>query len=137
MASQCAATGFEAIILSFGSGFDPASTNKTYIAQVADDVAYVHSKGLIIGGYTLMQNPPGLRGRLEDYCASPDGGSGYNTHIADFTTAFHARYRAAIIDFLAQTRMDMLETDGVCMTTPRPCACPWTCSRRTVNTRIE
>jgi hypothetical protein len=110
VADQCAATGFEAIILSFGSGFNPSSTNATYIRQMAADVAYVHSKGLLIGGYTLMQNPPGLSG--DDYCQSPDGGSGYNTHIADFTTAFHSSYREAIIAFLNATKMDMLETDG-------------------------
>jgi len=57
-----------------------------------------------------MQNPPGLAG--EDYCAGPDGGSGYNTHIADFTTDFHRKYREAIVAFLGKTKMDMLETDG-------------------------
>ena len=57
-----------------------------------------------------MQNPPGLHGA--DYCKSPDGGSGYNTKIADFTTAFHAQYRANILSFLEQTTMEMLETDG-------------------------
>ena len=35
VADQCAATGFEAIILSFGSGFDPSSTNASYIARIA------------------------------------------------------------------------------------------------------
>ena len=50
VADQCAETGFEAIILSFGSGFNPSSTNASYIAQMAKDVEYVHSKGLIIGG---------------------------------------------------------------------------------------
>ena len=49
------------------------SAKEEYIATMAADVAYVHAKGLIIGGYTLMQNPPGLAGA--DYCRSPDGGS--------------------------------------------------------------
>ena len=56
-----------------------------------------------------MQNPPGLSG--EDFCKSPDGGSEYNSHIADFTTDFHKQYRDAIVDFLGKTKMDMLETD--------------------------
>ena len=38
VADQCAETGFEAIILSFGSGFNPSSTNASYIAQMAKDV---------------------------------------------------------------------------------------------------
>jgi hypothetical protein len=110
VADQCASVGFEAIILSFGSGFNPSSTDPSYIAEVTADVEYVHKKGLIIGGYTLMQNPPGLTGN--DYCKSPDAGSNYNSHIADFSTAFHRRYREAIIAFLRKTNMDMLETDG-------------------------
>ena len=57
-----------------------------------------------------MQNPPGLSG--DDYCKSPDGGSEYNSHIADFTTEFHRKYRDAIVAFLGETKMDMLETDG-------------------------
>eukprot|EP01048_Picozoa_sp_COSAG05_P014590 COSAG05_NODE_1668_length_4309_cov_3.260570_4_plen_111_part_00 len=50
VADQCAKAGFEAIILSFGSGFNPSSTDDKYIDQMTADVAYVHSKGLIIGG---------------------------------------------------------------------------------------
>ena len=85
-------------------------THRVVLPQA--DVDYVHSKGIIIGGYTLMQNPPGLGGM--DMCQNPDGGSTqtYNAHIADFTTKFHATYRANIHAFLGQTGMDMLETDG-------------------------
>eukprot|EP01045_Picozoa_sp_COSAG04_P010028 COSAG04_NODE_602_length_12195_cov_7.867560_1_plen_113_part_00 len=46
VADQCAETGFEAIILSFGSGFNPSSTNASYIAQMAKDVEYVRSPQL-------------------------------------------------------------------------------------------
>lgn len=113
VADQAHATGFEAILLSFGSGFDPSSTNQTYIAQVKNDTLYCRSKGVMIGGYTLMQNPPNLRGN--DYCQSPDGAkapSGMPARIADFSTAFHSTYRANILNFLRATTMDLLETDG-------------------------
>lgn len=110
VADQAAEAGFEGIILSFGSGFDPSSTNASYISRIRNDTLYCRSKGLMLGGYTLMQNPPGLAG--DDYCASPDGESGYNTRIADFSTAFHATYRSNIVAFLEATTMELLETDG-------------------------
>jgi hypothetical protein len=31
VADQASSVGFEALLLSYGSGFDPASTNRTYI----------------------------------------------------------------------------------------------------------
>jgi hypothetical protein len=111
VAAQAAAVGFEAMLLSFGSGFDPSSTNQTYIARVAADTAYAKSLGIEMGGYTLMQNPKNLTG--EDTCHSPDARAGpVATHIADFSTAFHRRYRDNIVDFLRRTGMSMLETDG-------------------------
>ena len=110
VADQASELGFEGIILSFGSGFDPSSTNATYIARIRNDTLYCRSKGLMLGGYTLMQNPPGLSGN--DYCKPPDGEADYGTHIADFSTPFHATYRSRIVAFLEQTTMEMLETDG-------------------------
>ena len=110
VADQAAAVGFEGIILSYGSGFDPSSSDHQYIERVRQDTLYCRSRGLLLGGYTLMQNPPGLEGN--DYCKSPDGATTYNTHIADFSTAFHAAYRKRIFKFLERTTMQLLETDG-------------------------
>ena len=114
VAAQAAAVGFEAMLLSFGSGFDPSSTNQTYIARVAADTAYAKALGIEMGGYTLMQNPPHLTGN--DTCHSPDARAGPvpvgASTIADFSTAFHQRYRDNIVSFLKRTGMSMLETDG-------------------------
>lgn len=111
-ADQAAQAGFEGMLLSFGSGFDPSSTDPAYIARVRNDTEYARSKGLMLGGYTLMQNPPGLdrQTRPDDFCRDPDGAE--YAHIADFTTDFHRQYRENIVAFLKATTMEMLETDG-------------------------
>ena len=43
---QMADVGFEMMIYSFGSSFDLESTNATYIAQLAEDIAYANSLGI-------------------------------------------------------------------------------------------
>ena len=53
---QCAAVGFEMIIMSFGSGLDMESKSELYIKEVAASVAYAHSKNISIGGYNLMSS---------------------------------------------------------------------------------
>ena len=66
---------------------------------MAADTAYAKSLGIEMGGYTLMQNPKDLTG--DDTCHSPDARAGpVPTYIADFSTAFHRRYRENIVAFL-------------------------------------
>ena len=83
--------GFEAVILSFGSGFDPSSTNASYISRVAADTAYAKSLGIEMGGYTLMQNPRNLTGN--DTCHSPDGRAGPLPILTRTRTRTRARAR--------------------------------------------
>jgi hypothetical protein len=51
---QCAATGFEEIILSFGSGFDIEDTSIVNLRRFKELTAYAHSKGIALGGYSLL-----------------------------------------------------------------------------------
>lgn len=51
---QCSEVGFENIIMTFGSGFNPEDTtskNLNTLRQMAD---YAHSKGIKLGGYSLL-----------------------------------------------------------------------------------
>jgi len=50
---QCAEVGFEMVILTFGSGFDFESRDKTYQAQLKELAVYARSKGIALGGYSL------------------------------------------------------------------------------------
>lgn len=51
---QCAETGYEMIIFSFGSGLDYEDESEENIAKVKGFVDYAHSKGIQIGGYSLF-----------------------------------------------------------------------------------
>ena len=51
---QCAEVGFEMVILTFGSGFNIENEDPEYIAQIKELVEYAHSKGIELGGYSLL-----------------------------------------------------------------------------------
>jgi hypothetical protein len=51
---QCAETGFEMVILTFGSGFDIENERPEYLAQLRELADYARSKGIALGGYSLL-----------------------------------------------------------------------------------
>jgi hypothetical protein len=51
---QCVATGFEMIILSFGSGFNIEDTSLANLKRLKELTVYAHSKGITLGGYSLL-----------------------------------------------------------------------------------
>lgn len=69
---QCAAVGFEMLILSFGSGFDLEKEDPTTVERARSFAAYARSKGIEIGSYSLLASrsvgpgddvvmPPGMK----------------------------------------------------------------------------
>ncbi len=51
---QCAEVGFEMVILSFGSGFDAENQDPKYLAQLRSLAEYARTKGIELGGYSLL-----------------------------------------------------------------------------------
>lgn len=51
---QCAAVGFEMVILSFGSGFDLENESAATLATAQRYAAYARGKGIEIGSYSLL-----------------------------------------------------------------------------------
>jgi hypothetical protein len=51
---QCADVGFEMVIMSFGSGFNIENESPEYLAQMKSLADYAHSKGIVLGGYSLL-----------------------------------------------------------------------------------
>jgi len=51
---QCADVGFEMVIMSFGSGFNIENQSPQYISQIKSLVQYANSKGIRLGGYSLL-----------------------------------------------------------------------------------
>ena len=51
---QCAEVGFEMVIMTFGSGFDMESGDPAYFQKMKKYADYAHSKGIALGGYSLL-----------------------------------------------------------------------------------
>jgi hypothetical protein len=51
---QCAEVGFEMVILTFGSGFNIENNSDEYINKMKGYADYAKSKGIEIGGYSLL-----------------------------------------------------------------------------------
>ena len=109
---QCAEVGYEMIILSFGSGLDMENEEEAYYQKFKDLVDYANSKGVELGGYSLLSsrwisdevdviNPKtGKRGGMifgSSPCLSSEWGHGYFRKIKKF---------------FAKTGMQVFENDG-------------------------
>ena len=51
---QCSEVGFELVILTFGSGFDIENEQPDYLAQLKQLADYARSRGIALGGYSLL-----------------------------------------------------------------------------------
>ena len=51
---QAAEVGFEMVIISFGTHFDPTNINADYVQGIKDLVDYARNKGIVLGGYSLL-----------------------------------------------------------------------------------
>ena len=123
--NQCAATGFEMIILSFGSGLNMEDTSPEYLAKMREAANYAHSRGIEIGGYSLLAS---RHISDEDDVVNPKTGKpggatfGYSPCLG---SQWGQSYFRKIEKFLSATGFDVLEHDGsypgdVCASTRHP-----------------
>jgi hypothetical protein len=110
---QCAETGFEMVILTFGSGFNIESGDTVYYRQMKQLVDYAHSRGIALGGYSLLAsraiddasdviNPEtGKRGGFAIFGNSPCLGSDWGRD-----------YFRKITGLYQTSGMDAIEHDG-------------------------
>jgi hypothetical protein len=119
---QCVETGFEKIIISFGSGFNIEDTSEANLDRYREFAEYAHSKGIAIGGYSLLASrkideandvimPPG---KTPMFGNSPCIGSTWGLEY------FKKLYR-----FIEYTGFDNFEHDGsypgdICMSVTHP-----------------
>jgi hypothetical protein len=109
---QCADVGFEMVILTFWSGFDIETQDPAAIARFKADVEYAHSKGIELGGYTLMCASRDV-GPGSD-CISPQTGKPGSKfgQSACLATKWADGYFTRVLSFMDATGMDVIETDG-------------------------
>jgi len=106
---QCAAVGFEMVILTFGSGFNIENDSPDYIAEMKRYADYAGAKGIEIGGYSLLASrrvggghdvvmPPGER---------PTFGNSPCLH-----SGWGQEYFGKLYAFYEKTGFRLLEHDG-------------------------
>ncbi len=122
---QCAATGYEAVIMSFGSHCDMEDTSSANIRRWKELAAYAHSKGILLGGYALFSS---RRISDADDVVDPKTGKPGGAFFGNapcFGSKWGLAFRDKIQRFFAQTGFDIWENDGpypgdVCASTTHP-----------------
>ena len=122
---QCAATGYEALILSFGSHINMEDSSADNIKRWKKNAAYAHNKGIKIGGYSLFSS---RRISEEDDVINPvtgKTGGAFFGNAPCFGSKWGLAYRDKIKYFFTQTGFDIWENDGpypgdVCASTLHP-----------------
>jgi len=123
---QCAEVGFEMIIFSFGSGLNMENTNANYIAKIKALVDYAHSKGIQVGGYSLLSS---RRINDETDVISPRTGRPDDDAIFGHAPCLGSTWAESYFEklkyFIQATGFDALEHDGpypgdLCASTNHP-----------------
>lgn len=109
---QCAETGYEMIILSFGSGLNAEDVSPGNIARFKALVDYAHSKGIEMGCYSLLAS---RRINDENDCINVKTGKPGGMRFGNspcLCSEWGERYFANIEKFIVETGMDCFEHDG-------------------------
>ena len=109
---QCVATGYEAVILSFGSHLqmeDTAVANLQRWKKLAD---YAHEKNILLGGYSLFSSRRiSDEDDVIDVKTGKPGGAFFG-NAPCFGSKWGLAYRDKIKWFFAKTGFDIWENDG-------------------------
>jgi len=109
---QCAEVGFEMIIMTFGSGFDMENTDPKYMDQVKELVDYAHSKGIELGGYSLLAS---RRINDEQDVINPATGKTGDAIFGNspcLGSEWGREYFRRLRTFVEHTGIDIIEHDG-------------------------
>jgi hypothetical protein len=122
---QCADVGFEMVILTFGSGFDIENEKPEYLVQIKQLADYARSKGIVLGGYSLLAsrsiNPE--NDAINPRTGKPGGARFENSPC--LCGRWGEDYFRKLRQFFEQTGCAVLEHDGsypgdVCASTNHP-----------------
>jgi hypothetical protein len=123
--NQCDSTGYEAVILSFGSHLDMENLSDANLQRWKKLADYAHSKGLMIGGYSLFSS---RRISEEDDVINPATGKTGGAFFGNapcFGSQWGLAYRDKIKSFFTYTGFNIWENDGpypgdLCASTVHP-----------------
>ena len=123
---QCVATGYESLILSFGSHCNIEDTTAANVDKWKKIAQLAHQKGIKIGGYSLFSSR-----RISDeddvidpVSGKPDGAAFFG-HAPCLGSNWGLAYINKLKYFFEQTAFDIFENDGpypgdVCASTTHP-----------------
>ena len=109
---QCAATGYESLVLSFGSHLNMEDSSSGNIDRWKQLAAYAHNKRIRIGGYSLFSS---RKISDDDDVINPATGKPGGAFFGNapcFGSRWGLAYRDKIKYFFAQTGFDLWENDG-------------------------
>lgn len=106
---QAAEVGFEAVIMSFGSGFNMESTDQQYLDQWKSVAEYAQQKGVELGSYSLFSS---RRIGGGNDIVSPPGQKPTHNHCPAATSEWGRDYYTKIGSFYEFTGFDQFENDG-------------------------
>jgi hypothetical protein len=122
---QCDSTGYEAVILSFGSHLDMEDQSEKNLERWKKLADYAHRKGIMIGGYSLFSS---RKISEEDDVINPATGKTGGAFFGNapcFGSKWGLAYRDKIKNFFTYTGFNIWENDGpypgdVCASTTHP-----------------
>jgi hypothetical protein len=122
---QCAEVGFEMVIMTFGSGFNIENESPENLAQMKALADYARSKGIALGGYSLLAS---RSIDAADDVINPQTGKPGGARFGDspcLGSVWGENYFRKLRQFFDQTGCGVLENDGsypgdVCASTNHP-----------------
>ncbi len=122
---QCVATGYEAVILSFGSHCKMEDISDENVQRWKSLTTYAHSKGILIGSYSLFSS---RHISDEDDVVNPltgKPGGAFFGFAPCYGSNWGIRYLNNLKLFISKTGFDIFENDGpypgdVCASTKHP-----------------
>lgn len=109
---QCAAVGFEMVIMTFGSGFNIEREEPAYRDQIRQLVEYGKQKGVELGGYSLLAS---RKISPEDDALHPDTGKPGGAIFGNspcLGSRWGIEYFRKLTGFIEATGIALLEHDG-------------------------
>ena len=122
---QCVATGYEAVILSFGSHLEMEDTTTANLNRWKALAKYAHDHKILLGGYSLFSSRRiSDEDDVVDIKTGKPGGAFFG-NAPCFGSKWGLAYRDKIQNFFSYTGFDIWENDGpypgdVCASTKHP-----------------
>ena len=122
---QCVATGYEAVILSFGSHLEMEDTTSANLNRWKALAKYAHDRKILLGGYSLFSSRRiSDEDDVVDIKTGKPGGAFFG-NAPCFGSKWGLAYRDKIQNFFSYTGFDIWENDGpypgdVCASTKHP-----------------